>query len=89
MPRRRLKSITKLDLLKENIDQYKYWQSEIGGKMYKIIDIKERSLKLKEETNRKIDKLIYLKEQALKLKQMEFDANIASKRIDLHWSLKR
>ncbi|XP_075169781.1 uncharacterized protein LOC142241837 [Haematobia irritans] len=63
---------TKIDFVKENIDQ-----------LSKLIDIKERSLKIKEETNRKLDKLISLKEQAFKLKQMEFDGSIASKRMDL------
>ena len=39
-----------------------------------MIDLKERSIKIREETNVKLDKLIVLKEKDINLKQMEFQA---------------
>lgn len=82
-PKKKVEKKTKLDLIEENIGQLKDLQSEIGDKLSKVIDLKERSLKVKEENNRKLDKLISIKEKALRLKQMEHDANMASKEIDL------
>lgn len=48
-----------------------------------MIELKERSLKVKQETNLKLDKLISLKEKDIRLKQIEHDASMSSKEIDL------
>lgn len=82
-PKKKVGKYTKIELIHENIGQLKDWQSDVGQKLNKVIEIKERSLKVKEETNRKLDKLISLKEKDLRLKQIEHDANMSSKDIDL------
>lgn len=77
------KPSSKSDLLENNINILKDWHTEIGKKLNKVMELKEKSLKLKEEHNKKLDKLISLKERELRLKEIEHCSNMSTKELDL------
>lgn len=77
------KPSSKTDLLENNINIMKDWHTEIGKKLNKVMELKEKSLKLKEEHNKKLDKLISLNERELRLKEIEHSSNMSTKELDL------